>query len=198
MDKCVKYVNLIVNLSVIFVNMHDCVHLSWLYVFPAFSTSHYSCLSSPASQCLFTLQRLIYDLLLLFLSDIVEYCRLWLPLQTPCHFVPCNVTIEPPWGPYIHFNWFGKDLAAFELKRVREESGEWGRAMERKSKKNRRGGDSVCVDGCVLFWQFFVIPHSVQKNTHTKKCCDNTDILKQYLFCSWINNIDMLSNAHRM
>lgn len=86
----------------------------------------------PTSHCLFTVPGLIYGLLLLFFSDIVEYCRLWLPLQTPCHSVPCTVTAGPPWGPYIHSNWFGKDLAAFELKRDGEESGEWGREMERK------------------------------------------------------------------
>lgn len=159
---CESYSHLI---TVIFVNMHDCVHLLWLYVFPAFSTSHYSCLSSPASQCLFTLQRLIYDLLLLFLSDIVEYCRLWLPLQTPCHFVPCNVTIEPPWGPYINFNWFGKDLAAFELKRVREESVE----AERWKERARKTGEVETVFvwmGVYFFCQFFVL---IPFKKHTQK-----------------------------
>ena len=125
-----------------------------LYVFPVPSTGHNTRLLSPASRYLCTLPGLIYGPLFLFMSNIVEYCTLWLPLQTLCHFVPRNVTTEPPWGPYIHFNWFGKDLAAFELKRVWEETGEWGREMEKKkSKTNWRSGESVCVDGRGLLWQ---------------------------------------------
>lgn len=114
----------------------------------------------PTSQCLFTVPGLIYGLLLLLLSDIVEYCRLWLPLQTPCHSIPCTVTEGPPWGPYIHSNWFGKDLAAFELKRDREESEDWGREMERRRKSKKRGERwRQCLCGWVCIFLAVLCPH---------------------------------------
>lgn len=139
----------------------------------------------PTSPFLFTVPGLIYGLLLLLLSDIVEYCKLWLPLQTPCHCVPCTVTAGAPWGPYIHSNWFGKDLAAFELQKDRER-GEWGGEMEgnRQSMRRERGGNRVCMDGYFLGSSL----SSFKKNKQ-KTCSDSTDILKQYIFYSWITTL---------
>lgn len=88
----------------------------------------------------------------------------WLPFQTPCHSILCTVTAGPPWGPYTHSNWFGKDLAAFELKRHREDGSDLEGEMEREKKEKRarnkgRGGDSLCGWLCnskaILFFLFY-------------------------------------------
>lgn len=157
----------------IVVNMHACVHLlgpplfMWLcpcvscsFNQPLFLSSHikqvnvYSLFQGWFMAC--------YCCSSLILLNTADWDCLFRP---PCHSVPCTVTAGPPWGPYIHSNWFGKDLAAFELKRDREESGEWGGEIEkkRKSKKKGRGGDSVCVDGC---GQFFVL---IQQQKHMQR-----------------------------
>lgn len=101
---------------------------------------------------------LIYGLLLLLLCDIVEQCRLWLPLQTPCHSIPCSVTTGPPWGPYIHSNWFGKDLAAFELRTAENVKSE-AELLKRK-KKERKKMTKKRKRGVVKWMSvFFLIMH---------------------------------------